>query len=98
MDINDFIPVIKKQESNPVIQKDIDAAKYDAVAAKLCEKRTVLEASLKDTSLTDEIRDEKALDLLRLKESMKTFGITEIDYQAYLAYKEKDGGVQLELF
>lgn len=96
MDINDFIP--KKPEPIPVIQKGTDAAKYDAVAAKLCEKRMLIEVALKGTDLTDESREENALELMRLKESMRTFGITEIDYQAFLAYKEKEGGVQLELF
>lgn len=98
MDINDFIP--KKPESNPVIEKNIDSAKYDAVAAKLCEKRKTLEENLKGTELSLEVREESAIDLMRLKESMKVFGITEIDYQAYLAYREKEAGtaVQLELF
>lgn len=96
MDINDFIP--KKPELIPVIQKDTDAAKYDAVAAKLCEKRMAMEVTLKGTDLKEESREEYALELMRLKESMKTFGITEIDYQAYLAFKEKEGGIQLELF
>ena len=31
MDINDFIP--KKPEPNPIIQKDADGQKYDAIAA-----------------------------------------------------------------
>ena len=98
MDINDFIP--KKPEPNPVIQKDIDATKYDAVAAKLCEKRKTLEFSLRGTEISQEGREESAIDLIRLKESMKVFGITEIDYQAYLSYREKEAetAVQLELF
>jgi hypothetical protein len=98
MDINDFIP--KKQDPNPVIQKEVDSTKYDAVAAKLCEKRKTLESSLKGVELSKEVREESAIDLMNLKESMKTFGITEIDYQAYLSYREKEAetAVQLELF
>ncbi len=96
MDINDFLP--KKPEPIPVIQKSSDSQKYDAIAAKLCEKRHLLELSTKDETLSSEMREENAIEILRLKDSMKTFGITEIDYQAYLAYKEKEGGVQLELF
>lgn len=96
MDINDFLP--KKLEPIPVIQKDADSAKYDAVAAKLCEKRKIMETTLKEGELPKEQREELALELMRLRESMKTFGITEIDYQAYLAFKEKEGGIQLELF
>jgi len=97
MDIlDDLLP--KKPESTPIIQKDADAVKYDAVAAKLCEKRKSIEEVLKDPALDQVLRDEKAMDLLQLRDSMRTFGITEIDYQAYLAYKEREGGVQLELF
>lgn len=98
MDISDFIP--KKPDPNPVIQKDIDSDKYNAVAAKLCEKRKTLEENLKGTEISQEVREETATDLMRLKESMKVFGITEVDYQAYLAYREKEAetAVQLELF
>jgi hypothetical protein len=96
MDINDFIP--KKPEAIPIIQKDIDAVKYDAVAAKLCEKRKVLESRLKETEIERSVRDDLAIDYMQLKESMRVFGITEVDYQAYLAYKESEEGVQLELF
>jgi len=100
MELNDFIPTPKKQEPTPVIQKDIDAAKYDAVAAKLCEKRKAFEDHLKIQELTQEDREETGIELVRLKESMRTFGITEIDYQAYLAYKEKEKeeNAQLQLF
>lgn len=98
MDINDFIP--KKPEPIPVIQKDVDSEKYDAVAAKLCEKRRAIETNLKNPALTANLREESALDLVMLRESMRTFGITEIDYQAYLAYREKEipESDQLELF
>jgi hypothetical protein len=98
MDINDFIPTIKKPEPTPIIQKDIDAAKYDAVAAKLCEKRKKLEDHLAEAVLTDEDRAETLIEVARLRDSMKMFGITEIDYQAYIAYKASETGVQLELF
>ncbi len=98
MDINDFIPTIKKQDSTPIIQKDIDATKYDAVAAKLCEKRKKLEDHLAESVLTNEDRAETLVEVARLRDSMKMFGVTEVDYQAYLAYKESETGIQLELF
>lgn len=96
MDFNEFLP--KKIIPIPVIQKEADTEKYDAIAAKLCEKRLVLEEKLRDQTITDSARDEYATDLLQLKESMRTFGVNEVDYHAYLAYKEKEGGVQMELF
>lgn len=96
MDLNDFLP--KKTESIPVIQKDADTEKYDRIAATLCEKRLALEEKLKDQTLLATAREEHAMDLLLLKESMRTFGVTEVDYHAYIAYKEHEGGVQLELF
>lgn len=96
MDFNEFLP--KKIIPIPVIQKEADIEKYDAIAAKLCEKRLVLEEKLRDQTITDSARDEYATDLLQLKESMRTFGVNEVDYHAYLAYKEKEGGVQMELF
>ena len=95
MDFNEFLP--KKIIPIPVIQKEADIEKYDAIAAKLCEKRLVLEEKLRDQTITDSARDEYATDLLQLKESMRTFGVNEVDYHAYLAYKEKEGGVQMEL-
>lgn len=98
MDLNDYIPTFKKPEPTPVIQKDVDGAKYDAVAAKLCEKRKSLEEIVKSPDLSPLAREEAAIELVRFRESMRTFGITEIDYQAYLAFKESEGGIQLELF
>jgi lipoprotein NlpI len=96
MDIQDFLP--KKNDTLPIIQKDVDAAKYDKVASQLCEKRKKLEDHLAQGELTDEDRAETLIEVARLRDSMKTFGITEVDYQAYLAYKASETGVQLELF
>ncbi len=100
MDLNDFIPTIKKQEQNSVIQKDTDGAKYDAIAAKLCEKRKGFEDHLVSTEISQVDREETSIELMRLKDSMRVFGVNEIDYQAYLAYREKEKAtsVQLELF
>ena len=49
------------------------------MATKLCEKRFTLEKKLADTFDKDTEGD-----LHMLKESMKGFGISEIDYQATL--------------
>lgn len=98
MDISDFILNTKEKEPNPIIQKSTDSVKYDAIAAKLCEKRYLLEHSLKDENIPLLVREENTLEITRLKDSMRAFGVTEIDYVAYLTYKEKEGGIQLELF
>jgi hypothetical protein len=56
--------------------------KYEDIKNKLCEKRKNLEQQITLTSGNE--RDEYALDLMRLRESMRTFGVNEIDYQAYM--------------
>lgn len=53
-------------------------------------KRRKIEIELEDTTLDATKREENALALISLKESMKVFGITEIDYQAYIHYQEKE--------
>lgn len=85
------------QQENSIIQKDADPDKYATIVAKLCAKRKNLELSLNNTDLTSEAREESALSLLQLKSSMATFGVSEIDYHAYLA-KEEQGDQQLPLF
>ena len=49
----------------------------------LCEKRRTLEDTISKST-----QEEKAGELLQLVEEMQTFGITEIDYQKYLASKK----------
>jgi hypothetical protein len=84
-----FLP--KKQVSeNTLIQKDADPEKYSIIASKLCDKRKALEEELKNQNLEQSLREERAISLLQLKESMRTFGVSEIDYQTYLAYLEKE--------
>lgn len=76
-------------QTNNIIQKDVDPNKYATIVEKLCVKRKTLEDSLANTSLQNEIREETALDLMRLKESMNTFGVNEIVYQSYLEKERK---------
>jgi hypothetical protein len=92
----DIFPTQNK-EPNTLIQKDIDAEKYQAIAAKLCTARKKLEDTLQETAITPDLREEKALALTQARQSLQIFGITEIDYQAYLAYQEQESS-QLELF
>ncbi len=77
---------LEEKPSNSLIQKDADPSKYDAIAAKLCDKRITLEESLKTS--TNKEREDLALRLIEIRDAMKTFGITEIDYQAYVAQVE----------
>lgn len=75
---------LEEKPSTPVIQRDIDSEKHNQIVQKLCDKRKVLEQSLKDESLSASDRENSALHLIDLKSSMTVFGISEIAYQAYL--------------
>lgn len=86
MDINDFLP---KRNMGGMIQKDTDPVKYDAIASKLCDKRQTLEQELAHPDIDPTKRDDIAMELLQIKQDLAMFGITEIDYVAYIASKEK---------
>ena len=89
MDLNLFPK--SNQSVNPVIQKDVDAAKYEEIATKLCVKRRTLENDLKNPNLDPNLREEYALKLIDLRESFIVFGISEIDYRTYLIKIENSG-------
>lgn len=89
--IMDFDIFQKNQASNSLIEKDNDPAKYDEIASKLCDKRKTLEKNLENKELEQSVREDTAFDLFQIKKDMTIFGISEIDYQAYLANKEKIG-------
>lgn len=74
----------------PIIQKDTDASKYEEISKKLCIKRKTLEQDLARTDLGSATREEYALKLIDIKETLQVFGISEIDYQAYLAKGDED--------
>lgn len=76
-----------KKNDTPLIQVDVDPGKYQKIATTLSEKRRALETSLRD--INSPHHEDNAIDLLHLKESMATFGISEIQYQAYLASLER---------
>lgn len=84
MPILDFFP--KEKPVNYLIQKDTDPGKYDAIAAKLCDKRIAIETEIAASVGTE--HEELAIRLVDTKDAMRTFGITEIDYQAYLSQRE----------
>lgn len=81
----DFSELLQSQKKNdtPLIQVEVDPNKYLKIVSTLCEKRKALELKLQDQS--SQTLEEDAISLIQLKESMATFGITEIQYHAYLA-------------
>lgn len=84
-----------------IIKRDGDAEKYNAIAAKLCEKRRDIETKLQNSELTGPLREEYALSLIEIKKDLVLFGISEIEYQAYLAKTptpEESASSQLQLF
>ena len=78
-----------KEQNNSPTTSFSNEAKNKEIKEKLCNKRMLLELEIENPSL--ENRPEKLSDLLHLKNAMKTFGISEIDYQIYLeAYRHKN--------
>ena len=72
---------------NPVIQEGLDTEAHNRILTKLCEGRKALEWNLENRD--DSSREDYAIALIKHKEEMETFGISEVDYQTYLA-KNKD--------
>jgi hypothetical protein len=87
MDINSLL---NNQSEKSFIQKDVDPKKYDEIAGKLCDKRRVIEKILENKDIDQTTREDNALELIQIKKDLTLFGITEIDYQAYIANKERD--------
>lgn len=77
MDINLFS---QNNTTNPIISVDTDAEKFQKIVTLLCEKRKKLEETPSE---------ENNSTLQELIVEMKTFGISEIDYQKYLALQNK---------
>ena len=80
MDSNIFTP---SKSQNDITDTFSDTSKITIITEKLCGKRKALEETIKNAS--DSNRDTLALELFDLQNSMRTFGISEIDYQAYIA-------------
>lgn len=82
-------------KDSPVSIFKEDAARFESIKQKLCEKRKLLESGMQ--SPDQSTREQSALDLIQLKESMGIIGISEIDYQAYLV-KEASQDQVLPIF
>lgn len=76
------------QKENPIIEKEKDPLKYTEMVNKLCLRRKELEKLLAEGNTPTQA--ETLSSLMFLKNSMATFGISEIDYQAYLVNQEKE--------
>jgi hypothetical protein len=74
--------IMLSDDVNSIVNnKDSDT--FQKITTILCEKRRILEDTISKST-----QEEKAGELLQLVEEMQTFGITEIDYQKYLASKK----------
>lgn len=64
-----------------------NTSKVNMITEKLCKKRRTLEGLIKNSN--DANRDTLALELLEIQNDMRTFTISESDYQIY-PVKQKD--------
>lgn len=84
MDINIF----NQQDSTAdIIPKSSDGDKFQKIFSILCDKRKRLEESL---AMPNQTNIELEQEFKELKEEMKTFGISELDYQKFLVLKAKE--------
>jgi len=91
MDISNLFSSTSQDNNTSLIQKDLDAEKYEKITRTMYEKRRAIEITLEDTTLDATVREENALSLMQLKQDMSMFGISEVDYQIYLnKHKEED--------
>lgn len=89
---------LSSNKETPVVDAASDPNTYRSIVQKLCAKRKALEELLTQDSLSEHERTEHASSLTLLMSSMKTFGISEIDYQAFLASSSSADKDQLTLF
>lgn len=75
-----MFPPFSNDQNDPVSFLKNDT-RYHDVSNKLCEKRRILEIKTKECEGQE--KEELLLSLIRLKESMRTFGISEVDYRIY---------------
>lgn len=78
MDINIFP---QQENTADIIPKSNDGDKFKKIFSILCDKRKKLEELF---TTPNQINNELEQELKELKEEMKTFGISELDYQKYL--------------
>ena len=94
----DLSSLLNKKQESTLIDQGFDPVKYEAIKTKLCTKRKLLEETLKQATLSNTERADHLSSLSLLTGSMATFGISEIDYQAFLATTKTSDEDQLSLF
>jgi hypothetical protein len=75
-------PLFSSSNENKLVQDD-GSGRVSKMKEKLCAKRLSLEKALEQNP-SDDTREE----LMLLKTSMKTFGVSEIEYAAYTAKRD----------
>ena len=81
-------PIIPEQQNTLApIDQEIDANKFQKIAGILCEKRRLLEEKVTLPASSSQQEDTQSLQ--ELIEEMRTFGISEIDYQKHLVLQAK---------
>ena len=78
---------LQEEHTDKIIPKDTDTDKFQKIVSILCEKRRLIEESLARAEQTTLVELHQKLQ--ELIDEMKSFGISEIDYQKYLAQQEK---------
>lgn len=74
-----------QHDSSSIISETTDNETYQKIVSILCAKRKTLEETINQTN-TGELKE--------LIEEMKTFGISEIDYQKYLVIEARKTSTQ----
>lgn len=96
MDFSNFFPSTStsNNQGNSLIQKDVDREKYEKITKTMYEKRKAIEENLKGENLEASLREAYAFSLMQIKEDMRMFGISEVEYQIYLAKEPVAGSDQ----
>lgn len=85
MNLNDLLS--DNTAAPSFIAKEVDPEKHEKIIATLCEKRKALEEAV---AMKGPEAEQSVISLLQLKNDMLLFGITEVQYVAYVeSRKEK---------
>lgn len=84
MDLNLFM---QPEPTSLPLDSFLDTNKIKEILEKLYEKRKVLEENIKICDETT--REIYSLELLEIEKDMKTLGVSEIDYEIYIASQKE---------
>ena len=85
-------PLIFKDQGVTPILKETDAEKFQKIVSILCIKRQTLEVLILKTDSPTIKEDKERLE--ELKAEMRSFGISEIDYQKFLISQKNENEVE----